>query len=651
MPAVTEMGWRVGEQIEFLDSLIVSFSISGIAGRLLACAGLFAAVSCSTIGLLAVRISAIESGMFQSLASNEEALRRAETLYDRFQDLDRLRWRVAAAPYAAANLEPIADLSANAHGAIALFDALARNMPQFSARIEDVRQRFVRLSDVEAEGEGRPAATCEDGQAAACRFQLAVEADESRLAMESLNDDIRAAAHAMSDEPAAARTAIIALFATAAALLAGAGALMISTLHFGLGRPIARLASAIELASETPVLPPLPGMNRRDELGRLARCFERIQATAAARSAAAAGELARRLEDAAGAAAAAQSERARTAREHSQAVSQIGEALRALAAGYLDGSISETLSADYARIAVDFNRATAVLTGAMRAVSSSAQAIRFGACDISTASKALSQRAEEQASVAEQAAASLARLKKAAEVVGGDAEPIRRAAAATDVQARAGSAALDQAAQAMDAFARRAEQLNLNIGFLDEIAFHTNLLALNAGVEAARAGEAGRGTAVVASEMRALARRSTQIAKEMKEQFSTSREYVRTGLEQIAEAGESLARIATQTADIDQAAKAVRAGAADGSAAVDAIRGFLDRIVGMARSHAETAEAVACVSDSLDPLIDMLLVLVGRFRFGQDQPPSAPGTALRIPASLRAGAEGFLNEAASKLRA
>ena len=82
--------------------------------------------------------------------------------------------------------------------------------------------------------------------------------------------------------------------------------------------------------------------------------------------------------------------------------------------------------------------------------------------------------------------------------------------------AQNGQELASQTVQSMDEINHEVTAINDAIGIIDQIAFQTNILSLNAAVEAATAGEAGKGFAVVAQEVRNLASRSAEAANEIK---------------------------------------------------------------------------------------------------------------------------------------
>ena len=95
----------------------------------------------------------------------------------------------------------------------------------------------------------------------------------------------------------------------------------------------------------------------------------------------------------------------------------------------------------------------------------------------------------------------------------------------------------------MSEISKSSKKVSEIINVIDEVAFQTKLLSLNAAVEAARAGEHGRGFSVVASAVGTLAQRSADYAKEIKELISDSSEKVRVGSDLVKKSGEALNEI------------------------------------------------------------------------------------------------------------
>ncbi|CAK0780301.1 methyl-accepting chemotaxis protein [Gammaproteobacteria bacterium] len=148
------------------------------------------------------------------------------------------------------------------------------------------------------------------------------------------------------------------------------------------------------------------------------------------------------------------------------------------------------------------------LAGVVGQVRSTAGSLVHAAMELTTTAQSLSQASTEQAASVEETSASLEQMSASIGQNSDNAAVTREAATKSAKEAVESGTAVNETVEAMRRIAER-------IGFIEDIAYKTNLLALNAAIEAARAGEHGKGFAVVAAEVRKLAENSQVAAREI----------------------------------------------------------------------------------------------------------------------------------------
>ncbi|AXX87050.1 MCP-domain signal transduction protein [Malaciobacter marinus] len=129
----------------------------------------------------------------------------------------------------------------------------------------------------------------------------------------------------------------------------------------------------------------------------------------------------------------------------------------------------------------------------------------------------LAAKANEQAASLEQTAAAVEEITSITRNNADNANKMGELSSTVRGSVTKGRDLASKTAGSMDEINTQVSSINEAISVIDQIAFQTNILSLNAAVEAATAGEAGKGFAVVAGEVRNLANRSAQAAKEIKD--------------------------------------------------------------------------------------------------------------------------------------
>ena len=301
-------------------------------------------------------------------------------------------------------------------------------------------------------------------------------------------------------------------------------------------------------------------------------------------------------------------------------IEDITRILLELSNGNLDLTVGGRYAGDFAPIRTALEGIIRSLNITLGQIIQSSEQVASGADQVSCGAQALSQGAAEQASSLEELMAAISEISMQVERSTANAEQASLNAASVTAEAGESHLRMQELLAAMAEINGCAGEIGEIIKAIDDIAFQTNILAVNAAVEAAHAGAAGKGFAVVADEIRSLAGKSAASAKNTAALIERSIEAVNNGTKIADETARSLESVVRGVQEASEAIQSISAASRQQSGSIRQFSQGIDQISGVVQTNSATAEESAAASEELSGQSLLLNEMVGKFRLADRRP-------------------------------